>query len=211
MIRLLAGSARAVVALCRARLGQATSPIRGAARTGARDLQGGFDTSKGAFVIQVTRDMGAAGRRPLLQSGQERLLQQRALLPRDPGLHGAVRHRRRSCAVCASGARRASRTTGCTQSNKRGFVTYAHGRAEHPHQPVVHQLRRQRLARPPGIYAVRPGDLGHGRGRQDQRRVRRRRPRGRGPDQGRVQTEGNAYLSKDFPRMDFVRKATIER
>ncbi len=36
-------------------------------------------------------------------------------------------------------------------------------------------------------------------------------PRGRGPDQGRVQMEGNAYLSKAFPRMDFVKKATIEK
>jgi peptidyl-prolyl cis-trans isomerase A (cyclophilin A) len=36
-------------------------------------------------------------------------------------------------------------------------------------------------------------------------------PRGRGPDQGRTQMEGNAYLTKDFPRMDFVKKATIEK
>ena len=36
-------------------------------------------------------------------------------------------------------------------------------------------------------------------------------PDGRGPDQMRLQTEGNAYLAKDFPRMDFIKKATIER
>jgi peptidyl-prolyl cis-trans isomerase A (cyclophilin A) len=36
-------------------------------------------------------------------------------------------------------------------------------------------------------------------------------PNGRGPEQGRIQAEGNAYLNKDFPRMDFVKKATIER
>jgi peptidyl-prolyl cis-trans isomerase A (cyclophilin A) len=35
-------------------------------------------------------------------------------------------------------------------------------------------------------------------------------PRGRGPDQGRLQMEGNAYLAKEFARMDYVRKATIE-
>jgi peptidyl-prolyl cis-trans isomerase A (cyclophilin A) len=34
-------------------------------------------------------------------------------------------------------------------------------------------------------------------------------PRGRGPDQGRVQAEGNAYLMRDFGKMDFVKKATI--
>ena len=32
-----------------------------------------------------------------------------------------------------------------------------------------------------------------------------------GADQGRLQREGNAYLGKEFPRMDFVKKATIER
>ena len=35
-------------------------------------------------------------------------------------------------------------------------------------------------------------------------------PRGKGPDQGRIQQEGNAYLSKEFPKMDYIKKATIE-
>jgi peptidyl-prolyl cis-trans isomerase A (cyclophilin A) len=34
-------------------------------------------------------------------------------------------------------------------------------------------------------------------------------PRGRGPDQGRIQAEGNAYLERSFPRMDYVKRATI--
>lgn len=34
-------------------------------------------------------------------------------------------------------------------------------------------------------------------------------PRGRGPDQGRVQGEGNAYLKKDFPHLDYIKSATI--
>ena len=36
-------------------------------------------------------------------------------------------------------------------------------------------------------------------------------PRGRGPDQARLQMEGNAYLARDFGRMDYVKKATILR
>jgi len=36
-------------------------------------------------------------------------------------------------------------------------------------------------------------------------------PRGRGPDQGRIQTEGNAYLVEKFPKLDYVKKATIEQ
>src|SRR5262249_42635706 len=36
-------------------------------------------------------------------------------------------------------------------------------------------------------------------------------PGGRGPDQGRIQAEGNAYLTKSFPKLDYVKKATIEK
>jgi peptidyl-prolyl cis-trans isomerase A (cyclophilin A) len=36
-------------------------------------------------------------------------------------------------------------------------------------------------------------------------------PNGRGPDQGRVQMQGNGYLMKDFPKLDYIKKATIEQ
>ena len=34
---------------------------------------------------------------------------------------------------------------------------------------------------------------------------------GEKPSQGQIQVEGNAYLQKDFPRLDFVKTATIEK
>ncbi len=34
-------------------------------------------------------------------------------------------------------------------------------------------------------------------------------PRGAGPDQARIQAEGNAYLDRDFPRLDYIERAEI--
>jgi peptidyl-prolyl cis-trans isomerase A (cyclophilin A) len=34
-------------------------------------------------------------------------------------------------------------------------------------------------------------------------------PRGNGPNQGRVVTEGNEYLTRAFPELDFIKKATV--
>jgi peptidyl-prolyl cis-trans isomerase A (cyclophilin A) len=34
-------------------------------------------------------------------------------------------------------------------------------------------------------------------------------PRGGGPEQGRIQMQGNAYLEKDFPKLDWIKSATV--
>lgn len=34
-------------------------------------------------------------------------------------------------------------------------------------------------------------------------------PRGRGPSQGQLQAQGNAYLKKDFPKLDYIKSARV--
>lgn len=34
-------------------------------------------------------------------------------------------------------------------------------------------------------------------------------PRGRGPDQGRIRSEGNVYLERDFPQLDYVKRVEV--
>jgi peptidyl-prolyl cis-trans isomerase A (cyclophilin A) len=96
------------------------------------------------------------------------------------------------------------------QSNKRGFITYAtSGPNSRTTQVFINfadnsQLDSQGFAPfgqvSSGMEKVDAMFAGYGEGA----------PQGRGPDQGRIQREGNAYLTKDFPKLDYIKKATLE-
>jgi peptidyl-prolyl cis-trans isomerase A (cyclophilin A) len=98
-----------------------------------------------------------------------------------------------------------------TQSNKRGYITFATaGPNTRTSQVFINfndNSQLDRLGFAPfgrvisGMDVVDKLNPEYGEGA----------PRGRGPDQGRMQREGNAYLAKDFSRLDYVKKATIEK
>jgi len=93
------------------------------------------------------------------------------------------------------------------QSNKRGYVTFAKSAAPNSRTTQVFinfvdnaNLDSQGFAPfgqvTEGMDVV--DKLYSGYGRQNV------------PDQGRITAEGNAYLNKEYPKLDFVKKATIE-
>jgi peptidyl-prolyl cis-trans isomerase A (cyclophilin A) len=95
------------------------------------------------------------------------------------------------------------------QSNRRGFITYAMaGPDTRTSQLFINfgdnsALDRQgfspfgRVVSGMNVVDALNDEYGEGA------------PRGRGPDQFRIQSEGNAYLMRDFGRLDHVKKATI--
>jgi peptidyl-prolyl cis-trans isomerase A (cyclophilin A) len=93
------------------------------------------------------------------------------------------------------------------QSNKRGFVTFAKTGAPNSRSTQIFinyadnsNLDSQGFA-PFGqvISGMEAVDKFYSYGRQNV------------PDQGLITAEGNAYLQRDYPKLDFIKKATIEK
>ncbi|HVA47614.1 MAG TPA: peptidylprolyl isomerase [Pirellulales bacterium] len=96
------------------------------------------------------------------------------------------------------------------ESNQRGYVTFAQGSALNSRSTQVFinfrdngRLDGMRFAPfgrvVEGMDVVESLYKGYGEGA----------PNGRGPEQGRIQEEGNAYLKQDFPRLDYINSAKI--
>ncbi len=168
-----------------------------------------FDTSKGVFVLQVNRDWapnGADRFYNLVKNGfydDTRFFRVISGFMVQFGINGDPK---------LSPAWRAARIPddAVKQSNKRGNITFAtSGPNSRTTQVFINfkdnaGLDGQGFAPfgqvVSGMDVVDKLHAGYGEGA----------PSGRGPEQGRVQGEGNAYLKKDFPQLDFIKKASIE-
>ena len=98
------------------------------------------------------------------------------------------------------------------QSNKRGFVTFAKANIPNSRSTQIFinfkdnsSLDKSGFAPfgevTTGMDVVDKFYSGYGEGA----------PSGRGPEQGKVQAQGNAYLNKDFPKLDYIKTATIAK
>ena len=171
------------------------------------DYKAKFDTTKGALRHRACIATGRRnGADRFYNLRQERLLRQRPLLPRDHRLHGAVRHQRRSeglgaVARCArSRTIRSCRATAAATSPSRWRArTPAPARCSSTSARTAAstaRASRRSAAIVSGMEVVDKLNAEYGEGA----------PRGRGPTRRRVQMEGNAYLAKDFRRLDYVVK-----
>jgi len=170
-----------------------------------------FETTKGAFVITVNRawaPLGADRFYNLVKNGYYddcRFFRIIDGFMAQIGMHGDPSVQR-----AWTSAR--LQDDPVKESNKRGYVTFAHaGPNSRTTQFFINfgdnaaSLDKQGF--PPigqvttGMDVVDKLYSGYGEGA----------PRGQGPSQGNIAAQGNAYLAKDFPKLDYVKKATIEK
>jgi len=171
-----------------------------------------FDTSIGAFVVEVHRDWapnGADRFYNLVKNGYYDNVRFFRVIPGfmvQFGIHGdpALNAVWRDARIPRDPVK---------QTNSRGYVTYAmQGGPQGPDTRTVQVfinygdnagLDSQGFAPfgrvTQGMNIVEKIYSGYGEGA----------PSGKGPDQGRLQAEGNDYLAKSFPKMDYIKKATI--
>lgn len=89
------------------------------------------------------------------------------------------------------------------QSNKRGFVTFATAGPNTRSTQIFINYNDNSFLDRQGFSPI--GRVVEGMEVVDKLNAQYREQ----PDQGRIQSEGNAYLNKEFPKLDFIKKATI--
>jgi peptidyl-prolyl cis-trans isomerase A (cyclophilin A) len=168
-----------------------------------------FETTRGPFTVQVVRDWAPRGADRLyylVRSGYYDGVRFFRVLPGFVAQFGASGDPK----VAKVWERRTIRDDPVKESNRRGTVTFATaGPNTRTTQLFVNLAGNARLDRlgfaPLGRVVdgmTRVVDslyTGYGEGP----------PRGKGPDQDRIAAEGNAYLARDFPKLDWIRKAEV--
>lgn len=167
-----------------------------------------FNTTKGDFTLEVTRawsPLGADRFYNLVKAGYFTDLAFFRVISGfmvQFGIHGNPE-------VAAAWRPARIQDDPVKQSNKKGYISYAMaGPNTRTTQLFINYGDNDRLDGmgfspfgkvAEGMNIVESIYSGYGEGA----------PSGMGPDQGRVQMQGNAYLKKDFPKMDYIKSAEL--
>ena len=167
-----------------------------------------FDTSKGTFVVEVHRDWapnGADRFYNLVQNGfydNARFFRVISGFMVQFGINGDPK-------ISAVWRGANIKDDPVKESNQRGTITFATaGPDTRTTQTFINFADNRGLDRQgfspfgrvvSGMNVVDALYSGYGEGA----------PQGEGPAQGRIQTQGNAYLIRNFPKLDYIKKATI--
>jgi len=167
-----------------------------------------FDTSKGDFVVEVHRDwapLGADRFYNLVKNGfynDARFFRVISGFMVQFGISGDPK-------LAAAWREASIADDPAKQSNTRGMITFAtRGPNTRTTQVFINYADNSRLDGMgfapfgqvvSGMNVVDALYSGYGEGA----------PRGGGPEQGRIQSEGNAYLTQAFPKLDYIKTATI--
>lgn len=167
-----------------------------------------FTTTQGVFVVEVTRawaPLGADRFYNLVKNGYFTDASFFRVLPNFVVQFGI----NAKPAVSAAWSRAAIADDPVTQSNKRGFLTFATAGPNTRTTQIFISLGDnaaldQQGFSPfgqvtEGMEVVDKLYSGYGEGA----------PQGSGPDQHRIETEGKPYLDKEFPKLDSIKSAVI--
>ena len=167
-----------------------------------------FTTTKGAFTIEVTRSLSPNGADRFYNLVKSGYFQDIAFFRVIPGfmgqfgIHGDPK-------VSAPWREARIQDDPVKGSNQRGAITFAmagpNTRTTQFFINLVDNTNLDRMGFSPfgkvveGMDVVDKinGEYGEGA------------PRGRGPNQMRIQSEGNAYLKAEFPRLDYIKSAAV--
>jgi peptidyl-prolyl cis-trans isomerase A (cyclophilin A) len=167
-----------------------------------------FDTSKGTFVVEVHRDwapLGADRFYNLVKNGfftNARFFRVVSGFMVQFGLNADPK-------ISAQWQEANIKDDAVRQSNRRGYITFATaGPDTRTTQVFINFADNAALDDKgfapfgrvlSGMQVVDALYAGYGEGA----------PNGNGPDQGRIQHEGNAYLTSQFSKLDYIKKASI--
>ena len=169
-----------------------------------------FDTSKGVFVVEVHRDwapIGADRFYNLVNAGfynNDRFFRVLSGFMVQFGMNGTP-----AIQSAWSGPSVDLKDDPVKQSNKRGYVTFANAGPNSRSTQLFINLVDNTFLDPEAMHFAPFGQVVEGMDVVDM--IYSGYGRQNVPDQQRIRAEGNAYLTKEYPKLDYIKTATIEK